>query len=151
MVPLTGHLRLVFENWGGSCQFSEIFSGLSVLLCPGHSGHLHWRRLLVLPGHLLLGYFRIPEARREFSCFCFRTTVEVNGRERSLACLNSANPSWNSGVVFLRYGMVVFSVLVVVACCSDSWISVGQSLEQLRNGTGLFVVWFPGDCSVAIT
>ena len=36
--------------------------------------------------------------------------------------------------------MVVSSVKVVVVGCSDSSISVGQFLEQLRNSTGSFPV-----------
>ena len=51
----------------------------------------------------------------------------------------------------VRGGKVVSPVSVVVACCSDTWISVGRSLAQLRNGTVSYPVWFPGGCSVATT
>ena len=47
--------------------------------------------------------------------------------------------------------MVVSPIRVVVTCCSDSWISVWRFLQQLRNGTGSFPVWFPGGCSVTTT
>ena len=46
-------------------------------------------------------------------------------------------------------GIVLSLIGVVVTRCSDFWISAGQFLEQLRNGTGSFPVWFPGGCSVA--
>ena len=36
-------------------------------------------------------------------------------------------------------------------CCSVFWLSVEESLEQLRNDTGSFPVWFLEDCSVAST
>ena len=36
-------------------------------------------------------------------------------------------------------------------CCSAFWLSVEESLEQLRNNTGSLPVWFPKDCSVAST
>ena len=36
-------------------------------------------------------------------------------------------------------------------CCSAFWLSVEESLEQLRNDTGSFPVWFPEDGSVAST
>ena len=47
--------------------------------------------------------------------------------------------------------MVVSPIMVDVTCCSDAWISVEQLLEQLGNGTGSFLVWFPGGCSLATT
>ena len=40
---------------------------------------------------------------------------------------------------------------VVTTCCSAFWVSVEESLEQLRNVTGSFPVWFSEDCSVAST
>ena len=40
--------------------------------------------------------------------------------------------------------MMVLPVRVVVVCFFGSWISAGQILEQLGNGTGRFSVWFPG-------
>ena len=36
-------------------------------------------------------------------------------------------------------------------CCSVFWLSVEESLEQLRNGTGSLTVWFLEDCSVVTT
>ena len=36
-------------------------------------------------------------------------------------------------------------------CCSAFWLSVEESLEQLRNDTESFSVWFPEDCSVVTT
>ena len=36
-------------------------------------------------------------------------------------------------------------------CCSAFWLSVEESLEQLRNVTGSFPVWFPEDCFVVTT
>ena len=36
-------------------------------------------------------------------------------------------------------------------CCSSFWLSVEECLEQLRNDTGSFPVWFPEDGSVAST
>ena len=47
--------------------------------------------------------------------------------------------------------MVESPVKKVVMCFSISWISVGQLLEQLRNSTGSFPVWYPGGCSIAVT
>ena len=47
--------------------------------------------------------------------------------------------------------MVVFPLRVVNLCVSDSWRSVGQQLEQLRNGTGSFPVCFSWGCFVAVT
>ena len=49
----------------------------------------------------------------------------------------------------VRGGVVVSPLRVVITCCSVLWVLVEELLEQLRNGTGSFPVWFPGGCSVA--
>ena len=36
-------------------------------------------------------------------------------------------------------------------CCCAFWLSVGESLEQLRNDTGSFPVGFLEDCSLVST
>ena len=46
---------------------------------------------------------------------------------------------------------MVSPIGVVGTCYSDSWMSVEQLLVQLRIGTSLFPVWFPGGCSVVTT
>ena len=51
----------------------------------------------------------------------------------------------------VRGGVVVSPLRVVTLCCSVFWISVGEFLEQSRNGTSSFPVWFPEGCSVAST
>ena len=51
----------------------------------------------------------------------------------------------------MRGGVVVPPVGVVTTFCSVFWILVEEFLEQLRDGTGSFPVWFPGSCSVAST
>ena len=51
----------------------------------------------------------------------------------------------------MRGGVVISLLGVVVMCCSTFWLSVEESLEQLRNDTGSFPVWFPEDCSVVTT
>ena len=63
----------------------------------------------------------------------------------------SHQPFLNQWVFSVRGRMVVSPVRVVVMRSSDSRIWVGQFLEQVRNGTGSFTVWFPGGCCVAIT
>ena len=52
----------------------------------------------------------------------------------------SVPPSSISGVAVVRVGVVVSPLKVVDTCCSEFWISVGQFLEQLRDGTGSFPV-----------
>ena len=52
---------------GGSLFLSYL--ELSVLMCPSHSGWLHWRWLLSLPRYLLLGYSRNLEAQAVFLVF----------------------------------------------------------------------------------
>ena len=51
----------------------------------------------------------------------------------------------------MRGGVVISLLGVVVMCCSAFWLSVEDFLEQLRNDTGSFPVWFPEDCSVVFT
>ena len=41
-------------------------------------------------------------------------------------------------VDFVRGGIMVFSLKVVDIWFLDTWMSVGQLCEQLRNGNGLF-------------
>ena len=77
--------------------------------------------------------------------------VDVNGRYTSFVCSSLTNPSSISGVAVVRGGVVVSPLRVVTTCCSVFWISVEEFLEQLRNGTGSFPVWFSGGCSVAAT
>ena len=48
-------------------------------------------------------------------------------------------------------GVVVSPLRVAVTCCSEFWISVDPFLEQLRNGTGSFPIWFPAGYSVVTT
>ena len=51
----------------------------------------------------------------------------------------------------MRGGVVVSPLRVVTTCCSVFWVLVEEFLEQSRNGTGSFPVWFPEGCSVANT
>ena len=51
----------------------------------------------------------------------------------------------------MRGGVVVSPLRVATTCCSVFWVLVEDFLEQSRNGTGSFPVWFPERCSVAIT
>ena len=51
----------------------------------------------------------------------------------------------------MRGGVVVSQLGVVTMCCSVFCVFVEEFLEQSRNGTGSFPVWFPGSCSVAST
>ena len=51
----------------------------------------------------------------------------------------------------MRGGDVISLLGIVVMCCSEFWLLVEDSLEQRRNDTGSFPVWFPEDCSVATT
>ena len=44
------------------------------------------------------------------------------------------------GVVFVIRAKLLSPLRVVVMCFSNSWMSVGQLLELLRNGTGPFPV-----------
>ena len=85
------------------------------------------------------------------SCFPFRTTVEVNGRYTSFVWSSRTNPSSISGDAVVRGGVVQSRLRVVTKCCSVFWISVAEFLEQLRDDTGSFPVWFPEGCSVAAT
>ena len=41
---------------------------------------------------------------------------------------------------FCERRILVYPLRVVIMCFSDSWMLVGQLLEQLRNGTRLFPV-----------
>ena len=85
------------------------------------------------------------------SCFRFRTTVDVNGRFISFVCSSHTNPSSISGVAVVSGGVVVSPFGVVTTCCFVFWVLVEEFLEQSRNDTGSFPVWFPEDCSVATT
>ena len=51
----------------------------------------------------------------------------------------------------MRGGVVVSPLRVATTCCSVFWVLVEELLEQSRNGSGLFPVWFPEGCSVATT
>ena len=51
----------------------------------------------------------------------------------------------------MRVHVVVSPSGVVTTCCSAFWVSVEDPLEQLRNDTSSFLVWFSDDCSVAST
>ena len=51
----------------------------------------------------------------------------------------------------MRGGVVVSPLGVVTTCCSVLWVLVEEFLEQSRNGTSSFPVWFPEDCSVVST
>ena len=48
----------------GGLSILRLLFGLFVLLCPTHSGQLHWHRLLSLPRDLLLGYSTDKEIGR---------------------------------------------------------------------------------------
>ena len=85
------------------------------------------------------------------SCFRLRVTVEVNGRYTSFVCSSRTIASSISGVAVVRGGVVVSPLRAITAGCAMFWISVEDFLEQLRNDTDLFPVWFPGGCSVAAT
>ena len=84
------------------------------------------------------------------SCFRFRTTVDVNGRYISFVRSSRTNPSSISGFAVVRGGVVVSPLSVVTTCCSVFCVLL-ELLEQSRNDTGSFPVWFPEDCSVATT
>ena len=90
----------------------------------------------------------ISRGTKTISCFRFRTIVEVNGRQTSFVCSSLTN-AYQLPVV--RGGVVASALRVVTRCCSVFWISVEQSLEQLRNNTGSLPVWFPRGCSVVAT
>ena len=51
----------------------------------------------------------------------------------------------------VRGGVVVSPLGVVTTCCSVFRVLVEEFLEQSRNDTGSFPVWFPEDCSVVST
>ena len=81
-----------------------------------------------------------------FQDYC-RGYWEIN----SFVCSSLTNASSISGVAVVRSGVVVSPLRVVTTCCSVFWISVEEFLEQLRNDTGSFFVWFTEGCSVART
>ena len=85
------------------------------------------------------------------SCFRFMTNVEINGRYTSFVCSSQTNASSISGVAVVRDKFVMSPLRLVTACCSVFWISVGEFLDQSRNGTGSFPIWFLEGCSMAFT
>ena len=68
------------------------------------------------------------------SCFRFRTIVEVSGRYNSFVYSSRTNASSSSGVALVRSEFVMSPLMVVTACCSVFWISIGEFLEHSRNG-----------------
>ena len=61
------------------------------------------------------------------------------------------SPSSISGVAVVRGGVVVSPLGVVTTCCSVFWVLVEFFLEQSRNDTGSFPVWFREGRSVVST
>ena len=77
------------------------------------------------------------------------TTVEVNGRYKSLFCSSLTNLFPMCGVVDEGRELLLSPSRVVIMCFVDSWMSVGNLLELSRNSTCSFPDFFR-NCSVAV-
>ena len=81
----------------------------------------------------------------------FRTPVQDSGWYKSLVCSSLTNLSPKCGVVIVRRGQLLSPLRVVNMCFPVSWMSAGQQLERMRNGTSPFLVWYSQNCSLAVT